>query len=121
VTDGPLYFFGCTCVHRFHCPIGGVASWFFVLARSGGPTEPAGSAFTAFLVEGDAAGVTRGRQEDMMGQRCSDTRAVHFNDVRVPARNVLGAPGKGFRIAMAAFDQTRPPVAAAAVGVALGH
>jgi acyl-CoA dehydrogenase len=55
---------------------------------------------------------------NMMGQRCSDTRGITFTDVRVPKRNVLGAPGKGFKIAMGAFDLTRPPVAAGAVGVA---
>lgn len=53
-----------------------------------------------------------------MGQRCSDTRGITFEDVRVPAANVLGAHGAGFRVAMAAFDQTRPPVAAGAVGLA---
>lgn len=53
-----------------------------------------------------------------MGQRCSDTRGITFEDVRVPARNVLGTPGKGFAIAMGAFDHTRPPVAAGAVGLA---
>jgi len=53
-----------------------------------------------------------------MGQRCSDTRGITFEDVRVPAKNVLGAPGKGFKIAMGAFDFTRPPVAAGAVGLA---
>ena len=53
-----------------------------------------------------------------MGQRCSDTRGVTFEDVRVPAKNVLGAHGAGFRVAMGAFDMTRPPVAAGAVGLA---
>ena len=54
----------------------------------------------------------------MLGQRCSDTRGVAFEDVYVPDAHVLGAPGQGFRIAMGAFDLTRPPVAAAAVGLA---
>ena len=53
-----------------------------------------------------------------MGQRCSDTRGVSFEDVVVPNKNVLGSPGQGFKIAMAAFDFTRPPVAIGAVGVA---
>lgn len=97
---------------------GGVASWYFVLARTGAEGEAAGTAFTAFLVERDAPGVSPGRKETMLGQRCSDTRGVTFEGVRVPACNVLGAPGRGFRIAMAAFDHTRPPVAAAAVGLA---
>ena len=96
----------------------GFANWFFVLARTGTDGESAGAAFTAFVVDGDSPGITRGAKEVNMGQRCSDTRGVTFDDVRVPAANVLGAPGKGFKVAMGAFDQTRPPVAAGAVGLA---
>ncbi|XP_034508711.1 medium-chain specific acyl-CoA dehydrogenase, mitochondrial-like [Ailuropoda melanoleuca] len=53
-----------------------------------------------------------------MGQRCSDTRGIVFEDVRVPKENVLIGEGAGFKIAMQAFDKTRPPVAAGAVGLA---
>lgn len=53
-----------------------------------------------------------------MGQRCSDTRGITFEDVRVPKENVLIAEGAGFKIAMGAFDRTRPSVAAGAVGLA---
>lgn len=42
-----------------------------------------------------------------MGQRASDTRAVTFEDVRVPAENMVGAPGEGFIVAMKTFDKTR--------------
>lgn len=52
-----------------------------------------------------------------MGQRCSDTRTITFEDVRVPKENVLGAPGAGFKVAMGAFDMTRPAVAAGALGI----
>lgn len=45
-----------------------------------------------------------------MGQRCSDTRGITFEDVRIPKENVLIAEGSGFKIAMGAFDNTRPPV-----------
>jgi hypothetical protein len=45
-------------------------------------------------------------------QRCSDTRPLFFDNVEVPAENVLGAEGQGFKVAMGAFDNTRPPVAA---------
>lgn len=45
-----------------------------------------------------------------MGQRCSDTRGITFEDVRVPKENVLIGEGAGFKIAMGAFDKTRPPV-----------
>lgn len=47
-----------------------------------------------------------------MGQRCSDTRGIVFEDVRVPKENVLIAEGAGFKIAMGTFDKTRPPVSA---------
>lgn len=52
-----------------------------------------------------------------MGQRCSDTRAISFEDVAVPKENVLGPVGAGFKVAMGAFDTTRPGVAAGAVGL----
>lgn len=53
-----------------------------------------------------------------MGQRCSDTRGVTFEDCVVSDANRVGAVGAGFKVAMAAFDFTRPPVAAGAVGLA---
>ena len=53
-----------------------------------------------------------------MGQRCSDTRPLFFDNVVVPEENVLGREGMGFKVAMGAFDNTRPPVASGAVGVA---
>jgi len=98
---------------------GGHASWYFVLARTDpNPKTSTGKAFTGFIVETDSPGVTKGRKEINMGQRCSDTRAITFEDVRVPKENVIGAEGIGFKVAMGAFDRTRPPVAAGAVGVA---
>ncbi|RXG69419.1 Medium-chain specific acyl-CoA dehydrogenase, mitochondrial, partial [Armadillidium vulgare] len=81
------------------------------------PKAPASKAFTGFLVDRDFEGVTPGRKEINMGQRCSDTRGITFEDVRVPKENVLLGEGAGFKIAMGAFDHTRPPVAAGAVGV----
>jgi len=95
----------------------GKANWFFVLAKTN-PSAPAGQAFTGFIVDADTPGITVGRKEINMGQRCSDTRGITFEDVEVPAENVLGKEGQGFKIAMGAFDTTRPLVAAAAVGLA---
>lgn len=98
---------------------GGVANWYFVLARTNpDPKAPAGSAFTAFIVERESEGLTPGRKEINMGQRASDTRMITFEDVRVPTENVLGKEGQGFKVAMQTFDKTRPTVAAAAVGLA---
>jgi len=93
-----------------------VANWFFVLAK----TDPKAGhkGMTGFIVDASTPGVTVGRKEINLGQRCSDTRGITFEDVVVPAANRLGAEGEGFKIAMKAFDNTRPPVAIGAVGLA---
>jgi len=96
---------------------GGVANWYFVLAKTD-PNAKTGAGFTGFIVDADTPGVSHGRKEINMGQRCSDTRAITFEDVVVPDANRLGAEGIGFKIAMGAFDHTRPPVASGAVGLA---
>jgi len=59
---------------------------------------PAGKAFTAFIVDGDTPGITRGRKEINMGQRASDTRGITFEDVVVPDENRLGDVGVGFKV-----------------------
>lgn len=97
---------------------GGHANWYFVLARSDpDPKAPAGKAFTAFIVEREWPGVSVGRKEMMMGQRCCDTRAITFEDVVIPHENMVGKENQGFRVAMGAFDATRPGVATGAVGL----
>lgn len=97
----------------------GHANWFFVLARTNpDPKVKTSEAFTGFIVEADTPGVIVGRKEWNMGQRCSDTRGITFENVVVPKKNVLQKEGMGFRIAMGAFDLTRPPVAAGSVGLA---
>lgn len=95
---------------------GGVADWYFVLAYT--DREAAYKGMTAFLVERGWAGVEVGKKEINLGQRCSDTRGITFSDVRVPVGNVVGQVGQGWRLAMGAFDHTRPLVAAAGVGLA---
>lgn len=90
---------------------GGVANWYFVLARTNtNPKCPASKAFTGFIVERGFPGVTPGRKEINMGQRASDTRGITFEDVRIPEDNIVGGEGGGFKIAMTAFDKTRPVV-----------
>ncbi|KAH9405871.1 hypothetical protein TYRP_014168 [Tyrophagus putrescentiae] len=97
----------------------GVAKWFFVLARTNPNSRAKPSeSFTGFIVDADTPGITIGRKEMNMGQRASDTRGITFENVRVPKKNVLLGEGAGFKIAMGAFDLTRPPVAAAATGLA---
>jgi acyl-CoA dehydrogenase len=71
-----------------------------------------------FVVERDREGVSVGKPFDKMGQHASDTAEVIFNNVRIPAANLLGEEGKGFYTAMGVFDHSRPSVAAGAVGVA---
>mmetsp|Transcript_15149 Transcript_15149/g.45354 ORF Transcript_15149/g.45354 Transcript_15149/m.45354 type:complete len:430 (-) Transcript_15149:46-1335(-) len=95
----------------------GEGGWYFVLAVTDADAS-VGRKMTGFIVDADSPGITVGDKLINMGQRCSDTRPLFFEDVVVPAENVLGQDGAGFKIAMGAFDNTRPPVAAGAVGVA---
>lgn len=91
------------------------ADWFFVLAKT--DPEAGHRGMTGFIVDADTPGITVGRKEMNMGQRASDTRGITFEDVVVPEANRLGEEGFGFKIAMKAFDITRPLVASGAVGV----
>lgn len=82
-------------------------------------TDPAHKTrgITAFLVERDWKGFTVGRKEDKMGLRSSSTVQLVFEDLRVPAANVLGEIGIGFKIAMHTLDGGRIGIAAQAVGI----
>jgi len=94
----------------------GVSDWMFVLTK----TDPSAGhkGMTGFVLDSKTPGVIIGKKEKNMGQRCSDTRAVTFEDVKVHKSQMVGKEGDGFKIAMAAFDHTRPTVAIGAVGVA---
>ncbi len=83
-----------------------------------GTTDPSlkHKGITAVVVEKGTPGIEIGKKEDKMGHRCSDTRAVTFNNVRVPKANVLGGLNKGWGIAMKTLDHSRPMVASSAVG-----
>jgi acyl-CoA dehydrogenase len=94
----------------------GYANWFFVLAKT--DKDAGHKGMSGFIVPADLPGLEIGKKENNMGQRCSDTRGITFEDVEIPAENLLGREGDGFRIAMGAFDHTRPLVAAGAVGLA---
>jgi acyl-CoA dehydrogenase len=94
----------------------GVANWYFVLASTDPSQKHRG--MSAFIVDRSSQGIEVGKKELNMGQHASDTRALTFNGVKVPAANRLGREGDGFKIAMSAFDHTRPIVSAAAVGLA---
>lgn len=92
------------------------AKWFFVLATLDPSLGP--KAMCAFAIPADLPGIKPGKKEVNLGQRCSDTRGISFDNVKVPKKYLLGKEGEGFKIAMKAFDHSRPMVAALAVGVA---
>jgi acyl-CoA dehydrogenase len=95
---------------------GGVADLYTVFATLDRSTRHAG--ICAFVLPRDTPGLTPGKKEDKMGQRASDTCVIHFDNVRVPANQLLGAEGQGFKIAMATLDRTRPLIGALATGIA---
>lgn len=92
-----------------------VASWYFVLAYTDPSAKHKG--MSGFIVPSNLPGIIVGKKEWNMGQHASDTRGITFEDVKIPEKYRLGKEGDGFRIAMSAFDHTRPSVAAAAVGL----
>ena len=95
----------------------GYADFFFILAK----TDPdAGyKGMSGFIVEAGTEGFTLGKKETNMGQRCSDTRAITFDNVRVPIENLIGgSESGGWMNAMNAFDMSRPNIAAHATGLA---
>ncbi|MDM8537841.1 acyl-CoA dehydrogenase [Desulfobacterales bacterium HSG17] len=73
---------------------------------------------SAFLVEKDTPGLIVGNIEDKMGLRASDTTDLIFENCRVPAENMLGNEGDGFKIAMTGLDGGRIGIAAQSIGVA---
>src|ERR671937_155032 len=94
----------------------GHASWLTVFASTDKSKGHRG--LSAFVVPTDLDGVVVEKHLDKMGQRSTDTSALAFQDVKVPAANRLGEEGEGFKIAMRTLDLTRPGTAAGAVGVA---
>jgi acyl-CoA dehydrogenase len=94
----------------------GHAAWTVVFAKTDSSRGHKG--LSAFIVPMDTPGVTIEKHLDKMGQRSTDTSAFALQDVVVPAENLLGRDGDGFRIAMQTLDYTRPGTAAGAVGVA---
>jgi len=75
---------------------------------------------SAFVVEGDRPGFHMGKVENKMGIRGSQTGELVFEDCEIPADNLLGKEGEGFKIALATLDRTRPGIAAQALGIAQG-
>ena len=94
----------------------GYADFFFVLAKT--DVDAGYKGMSGFIVEKDAEGFSLGKKEINMGQRCSDTRSIQFDDVRVPANQLIGgSESGGWMNAMKAFDMSRPNIAAHATGL----
>src|SRR5258708_8413589 len=94
---------------------GGYADYYTVYAKTDKDAGHRG--ISAFVVERDW-GVVVDKKEDKLGQRASNTATISFNDVEVPAENLLGEENGGFKLAMMTLDRTRPGVAALATGIA---
>ncbi len=95
---------------------GGVAHVYTVFATLDRSSRHKG--VCAFVMPSDTPGITPGKKEDKMGQRASDTRVIHFDNVRVPRSQLLGQEGEGFKVAMKTLDTTRPSIGSLAVGIA---
>ncbi len=97
---------------------GGEAEIYVVFAV----TDPSRGArgTSAFIVEKGTPGFDFGKKENKMGIRANSTRELIFQDCKIPKENLLGKEGRGFLIAMKTFDESRPGVAAQALGIAQG-
>jgi acyl-CoA dehydrogenase len=91
------------------------ARFYIVFATSDPALRHKGIA--AFIVDRDLAGVRPGKKEDKLGQRASDTAALFLDEVKVGKQNLLAPAGRGFKLAMETFNQTRPDIAASAAGL----
>src|SRR5262249_26296038 len=91
---------------------GGIADHYVVFARTG--EAPGAKGLSAFVVDADAAGLSIAERIEVIAPH--PLAALRFDGVRVPLANRLGAPGEGFRVAMATLDVFRATVGAAALG-----
>jgi alkylation response protein AidB-like acyl-CoA dehydrogenase len=96
----------------------GVASVYVVFAKT--DPELGHSGISAFVVESRAPGFEIGRIEPKMGIKGSTTGELFFNECRIPASNILGAEGEGFKLAMRILDRSRPGIGAQGLGLAQG-
>jgi alkylation response protein AidB-like acyl-CoA dehydrogenase len=94
----------------------GIADFYVVFAV----TDRENRRMSAFVVEKDREGFSNGKLEHKLGIKGSPTGSPVFEDVRVPAENLIGAEGKGFGVALATLERTRLGAAAQAVGIAQG-
>ena len=97
---------------------GGIADIFIVF---GATDKSAGSkGISAFVVEKSFPGIKVGKIENKMGLKASSTTEVFFENCKIPKDNLIGEPGQGYKIALAALDHSRIGIAAQALGIAEG-
>src|SRR3712207_6490984 len=94
----------------------GIADFYVVFAI----TDREQRGITAFVVESDRPGVSVGKLEHKLGIKGSPTGSPVFEDVRVPAANVIGEVGRGLAVALGTLERTRLGAAAQAAGIAQG-
>ncbi len=101
------------------CSYGCVADYIVVMART---SDSAGAdGISAFIIEPKKMkGITFGRHERKMGWRGAPNTSIFFDNVRIPAENLVGKEGKGFKASMRALDLNRPTIGAQSVGLAQG-
>ncbi|MEI4801079.1 acyl-CoA dehydrogenase AcdA [Bacillus sp. FJAT-51639] len=97
---------------------GGIADIYVVFALTDPESKQRGT--SAFIVESSTPGFSVGKKESKLGIRSSPTTEIIFEDCRIPAENLLGEEGQGFKIAMQTLDGGRNGIAAQAVGIAQG-
>ncbi len=90
---------------------GGSFSSFYIVMAKTSPEQ-----VSAFIVEGDQKGVLYGKKEEKMGWTIQPTALVTFDNVRIPAANLIGKEGDGFKIAMRALDGGRINIASCSLG-----
>jgi alkylation response protein AidB-like acyl-CoA dehydrogenase len=113
--DGDDYVLDGTKIWITHGSVADVVTVFAVTDPTKGP-----NGISAFVVEKGTPGFTVGKLEKKMGIRGSPTVELSFENCRVPAANLLGEEGVGFKIAMKVLDKSRPGIAAQALGIAQG-
>jgi len=91
-----------------------------VLMAKTGDAGSGASGISAFAVPADLPGISYGKKEEKMGWNSQPTRVISFDNVRIPAHNLLGREGEGFKIAMKGLDGGRINIATCSVGAAQG-
>lgn len=103
---------------KIWCTNSAVSDFVLVAAKTTGGDGKGGINF--FIVEGGMTGFEVGRKEEKLGARGVPSSALFFDNVFIPAENMLGEEGKGFQVVMEALNASRPLIAARAVGLAQG-